>query len=276
MDRSPIFLISTALRVQVHGCSPTTYPLRPPIFRWTAAIPNWPDFGISSDPSDFLNSGVQGGNDPFNEFYSGSTLQSLTTVDEQMLDALGFNTMQAGIALAGTGFEAVQGGPAVTLLGGAPVISDPASATLSGATIKIANAGGNAVAGDQLFINGIQSGSVGNGVAASWNAATGTLTLTGSASTAVYDTLLSEVSYQDTGTDASSGSHPVRTVTWTVSDGTNTFSTNSQITIDRAPVTNNAVASDLVGSTVVDNGSVRRAVERFRPRWRQADRDWHQ
>ena len=194
------------------------------------------DFGISSDPSDFLNSGVQGGNDPFNEFYSGSTLQSLTTVDKQMLDALGFNTMQAGIALAGTGFEAVQGGPAVTLLGGAPVISDPASATLSGATIKIANAGGNAVAGDQLFINGIQSGSVGNGVTASWNAATGTLTLTGSASTAVYDTLLSEVSYQDTGTDASSGSHPVRTVTWTVSDGGNNFTTTSQITIDRLPV----------------------------------------
>ena len=167
-----------------------------------------------------------------------------------MLDALGFNTMPAGIALAGTGFEAIQGGPAVTLLGGAPVISDPASATLSSATIKIANAGGNAVAGDELFVNGIQNGSVGNGVTASWNASTGTLTLTGSASTAVYDTLLSEVSYQDTGTDASSGSHPVRTVTWTVSDGTNTFSTNSQITIDRAPTTNNAVASDTVGSTV--------------------------
>ena len=37
------------------------------------------DFGVSSDPSDFLNSGVQGGNDPFNEFYSSSTLQTLTT-----------------------------------------------------------------------------------------------------------------------------------------------------------------------------------------------------
>ena len=156
----------------------------------------------------------------------------------------------AGIALAGTASEAIQGGPAVTLLGAAPVISDPASSTLSSATIKIANAGGNAVAGDQLFVNGVQNGSVGNGVTASWNAATGTLTLTGSASTAVYDTLLSEVSYQDTGTDASSGSHPVRTVTWTVSDGTNTFSTNSQITIDRAPVANNAVATDVVGSTI--------------------------
>ena len=51
-------------------------------------------------------------------------------------------------------------------------------------------------------INGVQNGSVGNGVTASWNAATSTLTLTGSASIAVYDALLSAVTYQDTGTDA--------------------------------------------------------------------------
>ena len=50
------------------------------------------DLGQTSDPSDFLNSGVQGGNDPFNEFYTGSTLQNLTTVDKELLDALGFNT----------------------------------------------------------------------------------------------------------------------------------------------------------------------------------------
>jgi serralysin len=49
------------------------------------------DYGQTSDPSDFLNSGVQGGNDPFNEFYTGSTLQSLTTVDKEQLDALGFH-----------------------------------------------------------------------------------------------------------------------------------------------------------------------------------------
>ena len=35
------------------------------------------DYGQTSDASDFLNSGVQGSNDPFNEFYSGSTLRSL-------------------------------------------------------------------------------------------------------------------------------------------------------------------------------------------------------
>ncbi|MGC2778380.1 MAG: NF038122 family metalloprotease, partial [Bradyrhizobium sp.] len=49
------------------------------------------DFGQSSDPSDFLNSGVQGSNDPFNEFYNGSTLQMLTSTDLKQLDALGFH-----------------------------------------------------------------------------------------------------------------------------------------------------------------------------------------
>ena len=41
------------------------------------------DFGQTSDPSDFLNSGVQGANDPFNEFYTGNTIQALS------LDAFG-------------------------------------------------------------------------------------------------------------------------------------------------------------------------------------------
>ncbi|MGB9113726.1 NF038122 family metalloprotease, partial [Bradyrhizobium sp.] len=208
------------------------------------------DYGQTSDPSDFLNSGVQGGNDPFNEFYTGSTLQSLTTVDKEQLDALGFNTTPQGIVVAATASEAIQGGARVALLSGLANIADPASATLSSATIKIANAGGSAVSGDQLYINGVQNGSVGSGVTASWNASTDTLTLTGSTTLAAYDTLLSEVSFQDTGTDASSGSHPLRTVTWTVNDGTNTYSTTSQIAIDRLPVANNDVATDGVGSTI--------------------------
>jgi FG-GAP-like repeat/Bacterial pre-peptidase C-terminal domain len=49
------------------------------------------DYGRTSDPSDFLNSGVQGPNDPFNEIYTSNTLQSLTAVDLRQLDALGFH-----------------------------------------------------------------------------------------------------------------------------------------------------------------------------------------
>ena len=49
------------------------------------------DFGRTSDPSDFLNSGVQGSNDPFNEFYNGSTAQVLSSVDLKLLHALGYH-----------------------------------------------------------------------------------------------------------------------------------------------------------------------------------------
>jgi hypothetical protein len=53
------------------------------------------DYGRTSDPSDFLNSGVQGPNDPFNEFYNGGTSQQLTAADLKQLDALGFHLTSA-------------------------------------------------------------------------------------------------------------------------------------------------------------------------------------
>jgi hypothetical protein len=215
------------------------------------------DYGKTSDPSDFLNSGVQGPNDPYNEFYTNSTSQTLSAVDKEQLDVLGFSLVtqtSQSIVVAATASEAVQAGAAVTLLSGAPVITDSASTTLSSATIKIASSGGSAVAGDKLYVNGIQNGSLGNGVTASWNAGTDTLTLTGSASLAVYDTLLSEVTYQDTGADSSTGSHPARTVTWSVNDGTAGFNTTSQITIDRAPVA--TVANVVLGANAVAASSL--------------------
>jgi hypothetical protein len=195
------------------------------------------DYGQTSDASDFLNSGVQGYNDPFNEYYTGSTSQTLTTADKEQLDALGFHTAPQGIVVAATTSQAIQGGVAVTLLSGQPTITDLASASLSSATIKIANSGGSAVAGDELYINGLQSGTVDGGlVTVSWNNVTKSLSLVGNISIAAYETLLSEITYQDTGTDSSSGSHPLRTVTWTVNDGTSNLSTTSQIAIDRAPM----------------------------------------
>jgi hypothetical protein len=49
------------------------------------------DYGRTSDASDFLNSGVQGASDPFNEFYNGGTSQQLTAADLKQLVALGFH-----------------------------------------------------------------------------------------------------------------------------------------------------------------------------------------
>jgi hypothetical protein len=62
------------------------------------------DYGVHSDPSDFLNPGPTflGGpysnltpNDPFNEIYDGSTSQQLSAIDLKQLDALGFHLASA-------------------------------------------------------------------------------------------------------------------------------------------------------------------------------------
>ena len=49
------------------------------------------DYGTTSDPSDYLNTGVQGGTDAFNEFYDKNTNQYLSTTDLIQLEALGFD-----------------------------------------------------------------------------------------------------------------------------------------------------------------------------------------
>src|SRR5262249_48353922 len=105
------------------------------------------------------------------------------------------------------------------------------------------------ISGDRLFVAGVQSGTV-SGLTVAWNATTSTLTLTGSASIATYQSVLSQVTFQDTGTDGSSGAHPVRTVTWSVNDGTQTLSPTSQVTVERTPVAANDTGFDVAGTTL--------------------------
>jgi hypothetical protein len=49
------------------------------------------DYGKNSDPSDFLNTGVQGSNDAFNEYYTPTTTQDLSSVDLKQLSVLGYH-----------------------------------------------------------------------------------------------------------------------------------------------------------------------------------------
>jgi hypothetical protein len=59
----------------------------------------WAQYGINSDPSDFLNSVNYGGDgtspltptDPFDQYYTGSTSQYLTPADLEQMDILGFH-----------------------------------------------------------------------------------------------------------------------------------------------------------------------------------------
>jgi 20S proteasome alpha/beta subunit len=116
IDIDPSLLVGVALHELTHALGRVPYGSQPDIFdlfRFTSpgtrlfagsntapaayfsldgGYTKLADFGRSSDPSDFLNSGVQGPNDPFNEYYTGTTSQSLSTVDKQLLDALGFHT----------------------------------------------------------------------------------------------------------------------------------------------------------------------------------------
>jgi len=114
-DINPNLLVGVALHELTHAMGRVPYGSQPDVFDFyrftspgsrlftggaTAAAAYFSldggnsklaDYGRSSDSSDFLNSGIQGANDPFNEFYSGSTLQTLTAIDLRQLDALGFH-----------------------------------------------------------------------------------------------------------------------------------------------------------------------------------------
>jgi hypothetical protein len=114
-DINPNLLVGVALHELTHALGRVPYGAAPDIFdlfRYTSpgvhlfqagnsapaayfsldgGVTKLADFGQQSDPSDFLNSGVQGSNDPFNEYYSGSTSQTLSSVDLKLLHALGYH-----------------------------------------------------------------------------------------------------------------------------------------------------------------------------------------
>src|SRR5258705_2901410 len=114
-DINPNLLVAVALHELTHALGRVPYGPQPDVFdlfRFTSpgtrlfqngntapasyfsldgGVTKLADFGQRSDPSDFLNSGVQGPNDPFDEFYSGGTSQALTTVDLALLHSLGFH-----------------------------------------------------------------------------------------------------------------------------------------------------------------------------------------
>jgi hypothetical protein len=104
-------------------------------------------------------------------------------------------------------------------------VNDLSSAMLAGATVTIS---AGFLAGDTLnFTNQ-------NGITGTYNASTGVLTLTGSASLASYQAALASITFISTsGNPSDSGTDLSRTVSWTVTDGTlssNTISSTIAIT----------------------------------------------
>jgi lipopolysaccharide export system protein LptA len=142
-------------------------------------------------------------------------------------------------------------GPAVTLSGNASV-ADPDNQTLASATVKVV---GGAFAGDGDQFAGNVGGTA---ITASYNAATETLTLTGSDTLAHYQQVLDSVIFASTSFNPTNyGSNPTRIVTWVLNDGSfsNNLSAVQTETVTIAAV-NNAptVGSVAVTKSFTENG----------------------
>jgi hypothetical protein len=112
-----------------------------------------------------------------------------------------------------------------TAIGGAVSVSDIDSANLTGATAQIT---GGFVSGEDVLALPAQPG-----ITASYDAATGTLTLSGSASVAAYEAALQDVTYQDTSEDPSTAQ---RTITFKARDAGGFGPTSSTRSIDVSAV----------------------------------------
>ena len=179
-DINPNLLVGVALHELTHALGRVPYGPQPDIFdlfRFTSAgvrlfqggatapaayfsidggVTKLADLGRTSDASDFLNSGVQGSTDPFNEFYNGSTSQVLSAVDKQMLDALGFHT---SAPLPTTVIES-QGSTHLTQVGNNYFLYDSTNTGPSlkylGATITVGMWGGWAPIGGEKTATGYE------------------------------------------------------------------------------------------------------------------------
>jgi len=132
-------------------------------------------------------------------------------------------------------------------------LTDSDSPNMASATIKIT---GNYHSGDD-FLSIAATDLI--GAVSSWDGATGTLTLTGTTSLANYVSMLEHLKYANTSGDPHTD---LRTVTWTVNDGTDASAPQTStitVTAVNTPPTDIAIAS----STVAENQAVGTVVGNF-------------
>ncbi len=154
-----------------------------------------------------------------------STTQITVTID-------GANDAPVAASIEGTALNYTENDPAIAI-SSTLVISDVDDADINSAAVQIT---GNYSNGQDILGFNDQ-----NGITGTWNAATGTLTLTGLATKAHYQTALRSVSYQNT---SEAPSEATRTVSFTVNDGD--ADSNSQtrqinvLAVNDVPVLDNA------------------------------------
>jgi hypothetical protein len=170
---------------------------------------------------------------------SGSATDTVDVHDKPVVTASGTVTFDGG-------------GSAVTLDSGLTV-TDASSSTLANATVSISGF----ISGDTLnFTNQ-------NGITGTYNSSSGVLTLSGTATTAEYQTALDSITYSFTANSdpTGGGSHTTRTIDWTVNDGTLNSATATS-TLDTVHVAPTVTPSGVIptfdggGAAVVLNGGL--------------------
>jgi hypothetical protein len=155
---------------------------------------------------------------------SGSNNLSSTVTETVSITAINDPPALSGLADASYSEE----GAPVTLSGSASV-SDPDNLTLANATVAIVG-GTFAGDGDVLTFN-----TTGTTIAASYNSASETLTLSGSDSLAHYQQVLDSIIFSSRPENPNNyGSNPTRTVTWLLNDGS---ASNNLSTVQTTTVT---------------------------------------
>jgi lipopolysaccharide export system protein LptA len=128
----------------------------------------------------------------------------------------------------------------------APSLSaaDPDNLTLANATVQVT---GGAFAGDGDVLAANVSGT---SITASYNAATETLTLTGSDTLAHYQQVLDSVAFTSGSNPTNAGLNPTRTLSWTINDGSG--SNNTATATTTISITGQAVKNDFNGDRKAD------------------------
>jgi gliding motility-associated-like protein len=126
---------------------------------------------------------------------------------------------------------------------GGITITDANSTMLTGSTVSVNKKGGE-------YLNFINQ----NGVTGSYNTSTGILTISGTASLAVYQAALRSIKFE---INSYTPSMDTRTVTYTVNDGTySSAPVTKNITINAAPTVTTTTPSSITSTTAVLGGNV--------------------
>jgi hypothetical protein len=188
-----------------------------------------------------------------------TTAGTTRTVSYAATDA---NSISSAVGVTNT-VDLVHTAPTVTA--GGTVTFDGGSATPvtldSTLTVSDVDSGGN-LAGASVSISGFISGDTlnftgQNGIAGSYNAGTGVLTLSGTATVAQYQTALDSITYIFSPANddpTAGGTHTIRTIDWTVTDGStnNGTSNTGTSTLDTVHVAPSVTAG---GTVTFDGGS---------------------